>query len=136
MSEERKVNLVFAAENQTKGTLEEIKQGVASTAAGIEQSGRKAAKGIEGLGEAVKKAGKESEDGLKKFGDGFKGAGEKSKQGDEQVSQAARSMIQSIQRTTAAAEAGEKGTAKYFEVLARQRGVGGDVLGACQKFCV
>lgn len=128
MSEERKVNLVFAAENQTKSTLQEIKQDVAGAAANIEQSGKKAAKGIEGLGEAVKKAGKESEDGLKKFGDGFKGAGEKSKQGEEQVSQAARSMIQSIQRTTAAAEAGEKGTSKYFEALAKQRGIGGDVL--------
>jgi len=128
MSEERKVNLVFAAENQTKGTLNEIKQDVAGTAAGIEQSGKKAAKGIEGLGEAVKKAGKDSADGLKKVGDGFKGAGEQSKQAEDQVSQAARSMIQSIQRTTAAAEAGEKGTSKYFEALAKQRGIGGDVL--------
>lgn len=128
MSEERKVNLVIAAENQTKGPLDEIKQGVASAAANIEQSGKKAAKGIEGLGDSIKKVGRESGDGLKKVGDGFKGAGEKSKQGEEQVSQAARSMIQSIQRTTAAAEAGEKGTAKYFEVLAKQRGVGGDVL--------
>lgn len=128
MSEERKVNLVFAAENQTKGTLNQIKQDVADTAAGIEQSGKRAAKGIEGLGEAVKKAGKDSGDGLKKFGDGFKGAGEQSKQAEEQVSQATRSMIQSIQRTTAAAEAGEKGTSKYFEALAKQRGIGGDVL--------
>lgn len=128
MSEERKVNLVFAAENQTKGTLNEIKQDVAGTAAGIEQSGKKAAKGIEGLGEAVKKAGQDSADGLKKVSDGFKGAGEQSKQAEEQVSQAARSLIQSIQRTTAAAEAGEKGTSKYFEALAKQRGIGGDVL--------
>ncbi|MEY2689501.1 MAG: hypothetical protein RL375_3700, partial [Pseudomonadota bacterium] len=34
----------------------------------------------------------------------------------------------SIQRVTAAAQAGEKGTAAYFEALAKQRGVSGDVL--------
>ena len=128
MSEERKINLVVAAENQTKGPLNEIKQDVAGAAASIEQSGKKAAKGIEGLGEAVKKAGKDSANRLKKFGDGFKGVGEQSKQAEEQVSRVERVLIQAIQRTTAAAEAGEKGTAKYFEFLARQRGVGGDVL--------
>src|SRR5690606_36214751 len=39
-----------------------------------------------------------------------------------------RSIIGSIQRATAAAEAGEKGNAKYFEALGKQRGVSGDVL--------
>lgn len=103
MSEDRKVNLVFAAENQTKGTLQEIKQDVASTATSIEQSGKKAAQGIEAIGDGGEKAA-------------------------SKLDGSTRSIIGSIQRTTATIEAGEKGSAKYFETLAKQRGIGGDVL--------
>ncbi len=103
MSEDRKVNLVFAAENQTKGTLQEIKQDVAGVATSVEQSGKKAAKGIEAIGDGGEKAA-------------------------SKLDGSTRSIVGSIQRATAAAEAGEKGTAKYFEVIGRHRGVGGDVL--------
>lgn len=103
MSEDRKVNLVFAAENQTKGTLQEIKQDVANTATSIEQSGKKAAQGIEAIGDGGEKAA-------------------------SKLDGSTRSIIGSIQRTTATIEAGEKGSAKYFETLAKQRGIGGDVL--------
>lgn len=103
MSEERKVSLTFVAENQTKGTLQEIKTDVTQTAAAVEQSGQKAGKGIEAIGNGSDKAAAKLEG-------------------------ATRSIIGSIQRTTAAAEAGEKGTAKYFETLGRQRGISSDAL--------
>lgn len=103
MSEERKANLVIAAENQTKGTLQEIKQDAASMAQSVEQSGQKAAKGLGGIGTGGEQAAKK-------------------------LDGSTRSIIGSIQRTTATMEAGEKGTAKYFEALGKQRGVSGDVL--------
>lgn len=103
MSEERKANLVIAAENQTKGTLQEIKQDAANMAQAVEQSGKKAAKGLEGIGDGGEQAAKK-------------------------LDGSARSIISSIQRATATIEAGEKGTANYFETLGKQRGIGGDVL--------
>lgn len=103
MSEERKSNLVVGVENQTKAPLQEIRQDAASTASSVEQSGKRMAKGMEGLGEGAQKSAK-----------GFDGS--------------TRSIIGSIQRATAAIEAGEKGTSKYFETLAKQRNIGGDVL--------
>ena len=95
MSEERKANLVIAAENQTKGTLQEIKQDAASMAQSVEQSGQKAAKGLGGIGTGGEQAAKK-------------------------LDGSTRSIIGSIQRTTATMEAGEKGTAKYFEALGKQ----------------
>lgn len=103
MSEERKANLVIAAENQTKGTLQEIKQDAANMAQSVERSGQKAAKGLGGIGAGGEEAAKK-------------------------LDGSARSIIGSIQRTAATMEAGEKGTAKYFEALGKQRGVSGDVL--------
>ncbi len=103
MSEERKSNLVVGVENQTKAPLQEIRQDAAATASSVEQSGKRMAKGMEGLGEGAQKSAK-----------GFDGS--------------TRSIIGSIQRATAAIEAGEKGTSKYFETLAKQRNIGGDVL--------
>ncbi|WP_209930522.1 phage tail length tape measure family protein [Paraburkholderia sp. LEh10] len=46
----------------------------------------------------------------------------------QKVESATRSMIQSIQRTTAAMEAGSRSSAQYYEVLANQRGVSVDAL--------
>lgn len=103
MSEERKANLVVGVDNQTKAPLQEIRQDASATASSVEQSGKRMAKGMEGLGEGAQKSAK-----------GFDGS--------------TRSIIGSIQRATAAIEAGEKGTSKYFETLAKQRNIGGDVL--------
>lgn len=46
----------------------------------------------------------------------------------KKVDGAARSIIGSIQRTTAAMQAGERGTASYFEKLSQQRGVSADAI--------
>lgn len=46
----------------------------------------------------------------------------------QKVDAATRSMIQSIQRTTAAMEAGSKTSSQYYEALAQQRGIPSDAL--------
>src|SRR5690606_7868856 len=46
----------------------------------------------------------------------------------KKVENATRSMIQSIQRTTAAMEAGSRSSTQYYEALANQRGVDRDIL--------
>lgn len=68
-----------------------------------------------GVGTALQGAGEKGRDGLNKIGDGGQDASAK-------VERTTRSIINSIERTTAAAKAGEKGTAAYYEALATQRG--------------
>lgn len=101
--EERKVGFVVHAENQTQQTFDEIKRDGKDTAGSLEQSGRRMQKALTGVGDGGDQASKKLDGSTK-------------------------SIISSIQRATAAAEAGEKGTAKYFEVIGRQRNIGGDVL--------
>lgn len=74
-----------------------------------------------GMSDAVGKSGAEAAKGM----DGI-GAGADA--GAKKLDKATTSIIASVQRTTAAMQAGEKGTAKYFEELANQRGVNADVL--------
>lgn len=102
--QERKASLAFGVDSAgVKPGLDDIKSQVRDMAADVQQSGQRAAKGITAIG------------------DGAPAAAQK-------VDTGARSLIGSIQRTTAAMEAGEKGTAKYYETLAKQRGVSGDTL--------
>src|SRR5574337_36292 len=104
MSEEqRKVGFAVTAENQTKQAFDEIKRDAADMASKVEQSGKRAAQGVGAVGDGGDQAAKK-------------------------LDASTRSIISSIQRATAATEAGEKGTSKYFETLAKQRGIGGDVL--------
>lgn len=104
MSEEqRKVGFAVTAENQTKPAFDEIKRDAADMASKVEESGKRAAKGVGAVGDGGDQAAKK-------------------------LDASTRSIIGSIQRATAATEAGEKGTSKYFETLAKQRGIGGDVL--------
>ena len=65
------------------------------------------------------------------MGQGGPCGGKKGQGGTEaagKVDSATRSIIGSIQRTTAAQKAGEKGSASYYEALANQRGVSTDIL--------
>lgn len=73
------------------------------------------------MAQAVKRSGEDAARGVDAIGNGAPAAATK-------VESSARSIIGSIQRTTAAANAGEKGTAAYFEALGRQRGVNADLL--------
>lgn len=77
--------------------------------------------GAKDMAQAVATAGQQGAKGLDGIGAGGDAAAAK-------VDKATRSMIQSVQRATAALQAGEKGGSSYFETLASQRGVSGDVL--------
>jgi phage-related minor tail protein len=100
MSEQkRKVQL--EAELNTTGVREgtaEIKREMQSMAQDVSRSAQTAGKAVDGIGAGGETSAKK-------------------------VDAATKSMIQSIQRTTAAMEAGSKTGSKYFEVLASQRGV-------------
>lgn len=102
-TEERKSVIKVVAEDGTKEAFNEIKQGAKDTAQVVSKAGVDAAKGIGQIGEGVEKTSRKLE------------AFEKS-------------WVRDIQRVLVATEAGEKGTAKYFETWGRFRGIGGDVL--------
>lgn len=104
MSDNRKAQLGFAVDgSEVKPGLEQIKRDVRDMAHDVAKSGQDAAKGISAIGDSAPAAA-------------------------QKVDGATRSMIQSIQRTTAAHEAGERGTARFYESLAKQRGVSADML--------
>ena len=81
----------------------EIKEAARDMATSVEQAGKKAGAGLEGVGDGAPKAA-------------------------EKLDRATKSIIGSIERTTASMQAGERGTAKYFETLANQRGVNTEAL--------
>lgn len=80
----------------------------------VEQGAGKMARGVEA---SVANTGK----AVEKIGNGGDGAATK-------IDRSTKSIISSIQRTTAAMEAGEKGSSKYYEAIAKQRGVSVDAL--------
>lgn len=100
MSEEgRKAQLQFGVDSSgVKPGLDDIKRDVRDMAGDVKRSGQQAAEGIAGIGAGGQEAARK-------------------------VDTAASSLINSIQRATAAAQAGERGTASYFEALAKQRNV-------------
>jgi phage-related minor tail protein len=104
MTEERRVQLV--AEVDTTRTRE-----------GFAEIGQQAGT----MGSTVERVGAQAQQAVSNIGNGADGAARK-------VEAAQRSLIQSIQRTTAQMEAGARTGAAYFEVLARQRGIDPQVL--------
>jgi hypothetical protein len=73
------------------------------------------------MAQAVVKAGEEA-------GRGVQGIGEKSQESAKKVDTATKNIIGSIQRATALMEAGERGSVKYYEALAAQKGISVDAL--------
>jgi phage-related minor tail protein len=82
---------------------------------------KKVGQGANEMAQKVGQAGEKAGEGLKKVGDAPKDAPEK-------IDKATKSIIASIERATAAAKAGERGTAAYFEAIAKGRGVNADAL--------
>jgi len=80
-----------------------VEQGAGKMAQSVQHSGQQAGKGIEGIGAGGDKAA-------------------------QSVEKAEKSIIASIQRATAMAQAGERGTVKYYEAIANAKGVTGDAL--------
>ncbi|MBF9263939.1 phage tail length tape measure family protein [Acidovorax cattleyae] len=103
-TEDRKAQLRFGVDtSEVKRGTADIKRDVREMAQDVQQSGQQAAKGIQAIG------------------DGAPAAAQK-------LNGATKSIIGSIERATAAMQAGEKGSASYFEALAKQRGANVDVL--------
>ena len=86
-----------------------------------EEGFKRVERAAKGMSDGVAKAGAEASKGMDGIGKGAEA-------GAQKLDKATSSIIASVQRTTAAMQAGEKGTAKYFEELANQRGVNADVL--------
>lgn len=103
-TENRKVQLEIAADTSgVTRAFDDVKAAGRDMAKSVSQSGVEAEKGVSGIGD---------------------GAGVS----EQKIDRATRGIISSIQRATAAAEAGERGTARYFEAIASQRGVSADAI--------
>lgn len=98
-----------------------IQLGVEVDATGARAGFDQVAQGAEKMAQAVGQAGAKAGAGMDKLGDAGEGAAKKLTAGE-------KSIAASIQRTTAVLEAGERGSVKYFEALARLRGEGVDNL--------
>lgn len=104
MTDERKVQIGTTVDaTGARAGFDQVKQGARDMAQAVTQAGEQASKGINGIGNG---------------GD----------QAAAKVDKATSSIVGSVQRATAALQAGEKGSAKYFEALANQRGISTDVL--------
>lgn len=97
------VNVKVTAENNTQQGFEQVKQGARNMAQSVASEAGKASNAVD------------------KIGNGGAASSKK-------VEASTRSMIQSIQRTTAAMEAGSRSSAQYYETLANQRGISTDAL--------
>lgn len=100
----RKSNLEFGVRNNTKAGLSEIKQDVKAVGDEAAQAGSKA-------------------------GTAFDGMGKSSQTAASSIDRSTRSIISSLEREMAAMQAGGKGTAAYYETIAKQRGADMAALG-------
>lgn len=92
----------------------EIKIG--ADASGVEAGVGRAKRSLASLGDSAKKAGKDAGDGIASMGAG----GDKAA---KDVERATKNIQGQLQRAIASFEAGEKGSRKFYESIARQRGV-------------
>ena len=100
----RKSNLEFGVRNNTKAGLSEIKQDVKAVGDEAAQAGAKA-------------------------GTAFDGMGKSSQTAASSIDRSTRNIISSLEREMAAMQAGGKGTAAYYETIAKQRGADMAALG-------
>lgn len=104
MTEERRIQLVAEVDTtRTRTGFGEIVQQADTMAADVTRSGEQAQRAVTNIGAGADRAARD-------------------------VEGAQRNLIASIQRTTAAMQAGTRSGAEYYEVLARQRGVDPAVL--------
>lgn len=88
----------------------------------------KVERGANRMADAIVGAGKKAGQGLSDVEKGFAGIGAGGDASSSKVEKSTKSIINSIQRTTAQMEAGTKTSSKYFETLANQRGIPVDAL--------
>lgn len=90
-------------------------------ATGVKQGAQEVVQAADRMGDAVKQS-------ATKAATGVDGMGASAERAAAKLTRAEQSIVNSIQRTTAAAAAGGRETAGYFEALARQRGISVDNL--------
>lgn len=90
-------------------------------ATGVREGAQEAVAAAKGMAAGVEAAGQKAASGLKPLE-------ERPQQAATAVSRAEKNMVGSIQRATAALQSGGKAGADYYEILAKQRGISGDVL--------
>lgn len=96
----------------------DLKSQIAATfdATGVEAGVGKAKKSLADLATTAKASGKQAAEGIDAVGASSDSAA-------KATDRATRSMVAAIQRSTAALEAGGRGTAAYYAEIARQRGI-------------
>lgn len=94
---------------------------VSLDASGVREGAAEAVSATKNMAAGMEAAGKRAGAGLKPVESGAQGA-------TASMSRAEKSMVASIQRATAALQSGGKAGADYYEILAKQRGLGADVL--------
>lgn len=88
---------------------------ISADASGVEAGVNKAKRSLADLGATAATAGKQASDGLANAGAGGDRA-------SKNIDAATKSIIRSIERTTATLDAGGRSTSKYFELLGARRG--------------
>lgn len=92
-------------------------------ASGVEAGVEKAKKSIKSLGQAAQQGGRQASAGMKPAADSAAAAAAGFEAADKRVERSLKSMERAIQRDIAMKEAGERGTRRYYEALAAQRGI-------------
>ena len=88
----------------------------------IESGAKKAGVALRSIGKAAKDAGQQSAAGAAATAAGYDKAAKEAERLANKQERATQSIINSVQREIAVREAGGRGTAAYYELLARQRG--------------
>ena len=90
-------------------------------ATGVREGAQEAVNAVKGMAAGIKEEGAKGAQGLKPIEDAPDRAA-------AAMSRSEKSMVASIERATAAMRTGGKAGADYYEVLAKQRGISGDML--------
>ena len=90
-------------------------------ATGVREGANEAVTAAKGMAQGMKEAGREGAEGLKL-------PQKQSQQTAAAMFRAEKNMVGSIQRATVALQSGGKAGSEYYEILAKQRGISGDVL--------
>lgn len=112
----------------------EVEQVVDVMAAKVEQSAGQAARGIDGIGQGAAKAARDTDTATRRMVDALKradakraeagaGGGAAVEKEAQRAERATRSLNAAIERTIITQEAGGRGTAAYFEAMAKARGL-------------
>lgn len=88
----------------------------------IESGAKKAGVALRSIGKAAKDAGQQSAAGAAATAVGYDKAAKEAERLAKKQERATQSIINAVQREIAVREAGGRGTAAYYELLARQRG--------------